>query len=456
MKREAVKLRLGMLVVLLLVACSVRGQVIDTSSMTNGNSFGTRRLFAVTTALQVNTNTANIATNAATGTTNAALIAANTSAISATSNAFVSADTVVSNGVVAGYVAADTVVSNGVVAGYAAADTVVSNALAAAIVAATNGISGISAATATNIAQGVVAASNSLYATAAQGSLADTAVQPADSVTSLTDVSNAGSGLIITSAERTTLGTALQPADGTTISNGVVAGYVAADTVVSNALVAAIAGSSAIYPVSPASLYAAWTFDGAFSNDWWGSSSMTNVGAVIASFSETNGNYCSFDAASGQYIKSPVISVTNDWAIHFSFRSVTNAGTWYLVKYLESFAGINAYMDEAGDTLYLSCSGSNKSKASIGGGWHDVVVSYDSGGSLYTGYFDGQSWFTEVASETVSANIFGGTNDAGASGAHCDLDAIYLFERTLSQTEAERIHTLEMGGQYGVQGLRKP
>jgi hypothetical protein len=40
------------------------------------------------------------------------------------------------------------------------------------------------------------------YATAAQGALADTAVQPGDSVTTLSDVSSVGSGAIITTAER--------------------------------------------------------------------------------------------------------------------------------------------------------------------------------------------------------------------------------------------------------------
>ena len=58
----------------------------------------------------------------------------------------------------------------------------------------------------TNLGLGTAATTNSTaYATAAQGTTADSAVQPADSVTTLSDVSDAGSGAIITDAERTKL-----------------------------------------------------------------------------------------------------------------------------------------------------------------------------------------------------------------------------------------------------------
>ena len=58
----------------------------------------------------------------------------------------------------------------------------------------------------TNLGLGTAATTNSTaYATAAQGTTADSAVQPTDSVTTLSDVTSAGSGAIITSAERTKL-----------------------------------------------------------------------------------------------------------------------------------------------------------------------------------------------------------------------------------------------------------
>lgn len=57
----------------------------------------------------------------------------------------------------------------------------------------------------TNLAQ-VKAFDSSDYATSAQGDTADTAIQPSDSVTDLSDVSSAGSGAIITAAERGSIG----------------------------------------------------------------------------------------------------------------------------------------------------------------------------------------------------------------------------------------------------------
>ena len=57
----------------------------------------------------------------------------------------------------------------------------------------------------TNLAQ-VKAFDETDYATAAQGGLADSAVQPSDSVTTLSDVSSVGSGAIITAAERSAIG----------------------------------------------------------------------------------------------------------------------------------------------------------------------------------------------------------------------------------------------------------
>lgn len=57
----------------------------------------------------------------------------------------------------------------------------------------------------TNLAQ-VKAFDSSDYATAAQGLTADSAVQPSDSVTSLSDVTNAGSGKIISDGERISIG----------------------------------------------------------------------------------------------------------------------------------------------------------------------------------------------------------------------------------------------------------
>lgn len=57
----------------------------------------------------------------------------------------------------------------------------------------------------TNLAQ-VKAFDSSDYATAAQGDKADTAIQPSDSVTDLSDVSSVGSGAIITAAERGSIG----------------------------------------------------------------------------------------------------------------------------------------------------------------------------------------------------------------------------------------------------------
>ena len=57
----------------------------------------------------------------------------------------------------------------------------------------------------TNLAQ-VKAFDETDYATAAQGGLAASAVQPSDSVTTLSDVSSVGSGAIITAAERSAIG----------------------------------------------------------------------------------------------------------------------------------------------------------------------------------------------------------------------------------------------------------
>ncbi len=71
MIRRMLKVALGILLVA--GSMSARGQIIDVSGNTNGNSFGYRRLLATETALQTNTNTVDIV---------------------ATSNAFVAADAV--------------------------------------------------------------------------------------------------------------------------------------------------------------------------------------------------------------------------------------------------------------------------------------------------------------------------------------------------------------------------
>ena len=118
------------------------------------------------------------------------------------------------------YIAADTVVSNGVVVAYGSADTVVSNGLSARIIA-------------TNAA--LVTAYGSADTTVSNGVV--TAYGSAD-----TTVSNGLSARII--ATNAALVTAYGSAD-TTVSNGVVAAYGSADTVVSNGLSARIIATNA-------------------------------------------------------------------------------------------------------------------------------------------------------------------------------------------------------------------
>jgi hypothetical protein len=466
-----------------LVALSARGQTIDVSGMTNGNSFLTRRLFAIETALQVNANTLNIFTNALNN--------------AATSNAFVSADTALSNvlaaadaALLSGYGSADTAVSNAFVSsdtalsnvlaaadaallsGYGSADAAVSNAFISADTGLSNSVSTLYLAADTALSNGTLAAyvaadgvlSNLLAASIASNAAgyvsADTGLSnglTSAYVAADTVLSNALAGAGGVPGNWSTVSnnamTATQPADLAAASNGLTSAYIAADTALSNALASA-GGGSATVPISPYGMVLAYTFDDAgFTNDWWGVNHATAT-SVTQKFDSVQGGYMDLPettATLNQY-KSPSITLGTNHTVFLKFKTVDSSNQQYLFDYSNSYYCYITATEYFG--LYTSATVRYfESGGYTHGAWHTVSWVYSDSGLV--GYFNGEQKFSVAETATLNSPISLGF-DGSTSQGPTQVASCYVWGRSLTSNEVARLHALEIQGQYGVQGLRRP
>lgn len=449
--------------VALLCAGSAFGSV---NTITDGSSFSTWRTQINEVIGQSNTNVTDI-----TATSNAFVAADAQLAVD-----YAAADTVVSNGVIDYIVAEgfttetyvdaqDVIVSNALVSGYTAADTSLETTLTSAYQAADTAVSnGVTAdLTAAFIAADTVL-SNALIGEILGGGATTNYVDTQDTV-----VSNA---FVAADTALDASLTADYIAADTVVSNGVTsdltasltAAYTAADTALSNSLSGA---TSITYPVSPYGLLYAYTFDDvAYTNDWWGGDVLDNVYAdtIYHKFDSTIGGY--IQEGTSTLLEGEAFSINNeDFTVFVTTKSPTSSGSQSYKTTVGSSSGISielsrwstgpylrAYMRDGSTTLF------ERIRLDEYETWGTMCYTYDSSTTNSIVYFNGSQQGAVNTGDVLDFSsqklkVFGLYTDQIGDN---EISSCYVWNRTLSSNEVARVHSLELNGQYGVQGIRKP
>jgi len=445
----------------------------DLVTITNGAPWGYYRTNINENTLQTNTNTWNTVANAAnnSSTSNAFVVAdavlsntlavaytiaytlADTSVSNGMTTAYTLADTAVSNGLVLEFTSADTAVSNGVTTAYTLADTAVSNGLVleftSADTSASNGITTAYTASDTTVSNGLTTAYETAIAGATNEMLSAQAVTNiSQAVVAASDVTNlvsgsATSGHVPTADGAGGISWAAQSGGG--------------------------GGGSVYYPVNPSELIIAFPFDGYMTNDWWGGHVSTNNGAAYIGFNDVRGNYLTYSNGNYAGITSPSVSTLTNWSIStwFKANNLTGAGggVWFF-RLIDSEDEVVLYLDTSTEELtytvdtwdgaaQVTAEHAHSVAESAQTNWMHVGLVMD-GADIFAYYNGSRIYTTNVSSDfDYTGLVYIGAYDGGELDP-ASVDNVYLYNRSLGSNEISRIYDLELNGQYGVQGLRRP